>query len=474
MPDADTIGVRAPIPRRGKPVSFDPLLGLIGQTPLIRLTRLDTGPCELFLKLENQNPGGSIKDRIALTMIEAAERDGRLQPGGTIIEATAGNTGLGLALVAARKGYKLKLVVPDKMSLEKIFHLKALGAEVVITRSDVVKGHPLYYQDYARRIALETPGAFYIDQFNNPANPAAHEHGTGPEIWQQVGHDLDAVVVGVGSSGTLTGLTRFFKRAAPGVEFVLADPAGSVLADYVETGSYGEAGSWRVEGIGEDFIPPLADFSAVHRAYRIPDDESIATARQLLEVEGILAGSSSGALVAAALRYCRAQTEPKRVVSFVCDSGNKYLSKQFNEGWLIDQGLVNLPRHGNLTDLITRRHDLGATVTCRPDETLADAYARMRRHDVSQLPVIEGEAEIVGLIDEWDVLLAVHDEPEHFRLPVRQAMSTELETLAPGDSIEKLLRTFNDGHVAIVVERGRFVGLITQADLINHWRQRWR
>ncbi|MEH6460483.1 cystathionine beta-synthase [Chitinimonas sp. JJ19] len=455
-------------------MSFDPMLGLIGQTPLIQLTRLDTGPCELFVKLESHNPGGSIKDRIALTMIEAAEREGKLQPGATIIEATAGNTGLGLALVAARKGYKLKLVVPDKMSLEKIFHLKALGAEVIITRSDVNKGHPLYYQDYARRIAQETPGAYYIDQFNNPANPAAHEHGTGPELWQQLGHDVDAVVVGVGSAGTLTGLSRFFKRADPDVEFVLADPVGSVLADYVETGSYGEAGSWRVEGIGEDFIPPMADFSAVHRAYRIGDEESIDTARQLLEVEGVLAGSSSGTLVAAALRYCRAQTEPKRVVTFICDSGNKYLSKQYNEGWLIDQGLKHLPQQGNLTDLITRRHDLGATVTCRPDETLADVYARMRRHDVSQLPVVEGDAEVVGIIDEWDLLLAVHDEPEHFRLPVRKAMSTELETLSPTDSTEKLLRTFNEGHVAIVVERGRFLGLITQADLINHWRQRWR
>ncbi len=455
-------------------MSFDPMLGLIGQTPLIQLTRLDTGPCELFVKLESHNPGGSIKDRIALTMIEAAEREGKLQPGATIIEATAGNTGLGLALVAARKGYKLKLVVPDKMSLEKIFHLKALGAEVIITRSDVNKGHPLYYQDYARRIAQETTGAYYIDQFNNPANPAAHEHGTGPELWQQLGHDVDAVVVGVGSAGTLTGLSRFFKRADPDVEFVLADPVGSVLADYVETGSYGEAGSWRVEGIGEDFIPPMADFSAVHRAYRIGDEESIDTARQLLEVEGVLAGSSSGTLVAAALRYCRAQTEPKRVVTFICDSGNKYLSKQYNEGWLIDQGLKHLPQQGNLTDLITRRHDLGATVTCRPDETLADVYARMRRHDVSQLPVVEGDAEVVGIIDEWDLLLAVHDEPEHFRLPVRKAMSTELETLSPTDSTEKLLRTFNEGHVAIVVERGRFLGLITQADLINHWRQRWR
>ncbi|MBV8464827.1 MAG: cystathionine beta-synthase [Burkholderiales bacterium] len=455
-------------------MSFDPLLGLIGQTPLVKLSRLDTGPCELFVKLENQNPGGSIKDRIALTMIEAAEREGKLKPGGTIVEATAGNTGLGLAQVAVRKGYKLKLVVPDKMSLEKILNLKALGVEVLITRSDVGKGHPLYYQDYALRVAQETPGAFYIDQFNNPANPAAHEHGTGPEIWQQMGHDVDAVVVGVGSSGTLTGLSRFFRRAAPNVEFVLADPAGSVLADYVETGKFGQAGSWRVEGIGEDFIPPLADFDSVRHAYRIPDEESIGMARQLLDEEGILAGSSSGCLVAAALRYCRAQTTPKRVVTFICDSGNKYLSKQFNEGWLIDQGLLQLPQRGNLTDLITRRHDKGATITVRPDESLADAYARMRRHDISSLPVVEGEATVVGLIDEWDLLLAVHDEPENFRQPVSNAMSHELETVAPDDDAEKLLAIFKAGRVAIVVEGGRFLGLITQSDLINHWRHRLR
>lgn len=455
-------------------MSFDPLLGLIGQTPLLKLCKLDTGPCELFVKLENQNPGGSIKDRIALTMIEAAERDGRLRPGGTIVEATAGNTGLGLALVAARKGYKLKLVVPDKMSLEKIFNLKALGAEVIITRSDVCKGHPQYYQDYAHRIALETPGAYYIDQFNNPANPDAHEHGTAPEIWQQMGHEVDAIVVGVGSSGTLTGLSRFFKRAAPQVEFVLADPVGSILADYVETGSYGKAGSWRIEGIGEDFVPSLTDISSVTQAMRISDDESIQTARSLLEVEGILAGSSSGALVAAALRYCRAQTTPKRVVTFICDSGNKYLSKQFNDGWLIDQGLVKLPQQGNLVDLITRRHDKGATVTAKPDETLADIYARMRRHDVSQLPVLSGAAEVLGIIDEWDLMRAIHDKPENFHLPVHKAMITDLQILSPDDSTEKLLKIFNDGLVAIVVDRGRFLGLITKSDLINHWRQRLR
>src|SRR5881409_2084356 len=251
------------------------ILSLIGDTPLVEVTQLDTGPCQLFLKLENQNPGGSIKDRIALSMIEAAEDEGKLQPGGTVVEATAGNTGLGLALVAGAKGYRVLLVIPDKMSQEKISHVKALGAEVRLTRSDVTRGHPEYYQDVAARLAEETPCAFYANQFGNPANPLAHERTTGPEIWEQMQHAVDAVVCGVGSGGTLTGLSHYFARMSPRTEMVLADPAGSVLAPYIETGKIGEAGSWVVEGIGEDFIPPIADLSRVRKAYAIPDRESL-------------------------------------------------------------------------------------------------------------------------------------------------------------------------------------------------------
>lgn len=451
--------------------STDPVLALIGNTPVVRLQNIDTGPCELYVKLESQNPGGSIKDRIALAMIEAAERSGQLRAGGTIIEATAGNTGLGLALVAVRKGYRIKLVVPDKMSTEKIQQLKAMGAEVILTRSDVNKGHPMYYQDLALRIASETPGAYYIDQFNNPANPLAHTLSTGPEIWQQMDQQLDAIAVGVGSSGTLSGLSAYFADTAPQMEFVLADPQGSILADYVETGHFGPAGSWRVEGIGEDFIPPLANFDMVKKAYRISDQESLFTARALLEKEGILAGSSSGTLVAAALRYCRAQTTPKRVLTFICDSGNKYLSKQFNDNWLVDQGLLREPQRDNLSDLITRPHHKGATVFARQEDSLADAYQKMRRHDVSQLPVIEGEAALAGLIDEWDILNAVRDNKENFKLPVRSVMSTDLVTLAPQDTLERVIGIFADNKVAPVIEQGNFLGLITQTDVINYWQQ---
>lgn len=446
------------------------LLDLIGNTPMVEITRIDTGPCQLFVKLECQNPGGSIKDRIGLSMIAGAERDGRLKPGGTLVEATAGNTGLGLALVAAAKGYRLVLVVPDKMAREKIFHLRAMGAEVRLTRSDVGKGHPEYYQDMAERIARETPGAVFINQFGNPDNPRAHETGTGPEILAQMDGDIDAMVCGVGSAGTITGLSRFFAEASPKTEMVLADPVGSVLVDYITKGSYGEAGSWVVEGIGEDFIPPIADFSRVKKGYSIPDAESCNTARELLMKEGILGGSSSGTLVAAALRYCREQTVPKRVCTFICDSGNKYLSKVFNDYWMIDQGFLERPRHGDLRDLITRRFDEGATVTIGPDDLLTTAYSRMKLYDVSQLPVMDGDR-VVGLLDEWDLLHHVQHPPGSFSDPVRTAMCQKLETVDLRTPAAKLMDTFDKGHVAIVVENGHFHGLITRIDALNHLRR---
>jgi cystathionine beta-synthase len=453
----------------GKPPA---VLGLIGNTPLIELTRFDTGPCRLFVKLENQNPGGSIKDRIGLAMVEAAERDGKLSPGGLLVEATAGNTGLGLALAAAAKGYRLILVIPDKMAVEKINHLKSLGVDIRVTRSDVGKGHPEYYQDMAQRIAAEQ-GGFYVNQFANPANPLAHETGTGPEILDQMGGNIDAMVVGVGSGGTLTGLGRFFARASPKTKMVLADPKGSVLADIVETGASGEAGSWVVEGIGEDFVPPNCDLSFVAAAYRIEDAESLNTARDLLRLEGILGGSSTGTLLAAALRYCRDQTGPKRVVTLVCDSGNKYLSKQFNEFWMEEQGFLPRREAGDLRDIIGRPHDEGGTVYVGPDDTLLTAYKRMRVNEVSQLPVLDA-GKVVGLLDESDLLLRVVDDGNRFTDPVRSAMTAKVETVQSIAPVSALLDTFDRGYVAMVMDRDTFLGVITRIDLLNHLRRRMK
>ena len=446
------------------------VLSLIGNTPLVEITRLDTGVCRLFVKLENQNPTGSIKDRVALAMIEAAERDGRLQPGGTVVEATAGNTGIGLALVASAKGYRCLLVIPDKMSQEKISHVRALGAEVRLTRSDVGRGHPEYYQDVAARLAAEIPGGFYVNQFSNPANPLAHETSTGPEIWDQTAHDVDAVVSGVGSAGTMTGLSRFFARVQPETEMVLADPAGSILTPYIKEGVLGQAGSWSVEGIGEDFIPDIADLSRVKAAYSIPDEESFATARDLLRQEGILGGSSTGTLVAAALRYCREQTRPKRVVTFICDSGNKYLSKMYNDFWMAEQGFIRRAPAGDLRDLISHRHEAGEVIAVGPDDTLTTAYKRMRQADVSQLPVVDAAGHVAGILDESDILVKVHADPQHFRAPVHSAMTDRLETVSPAAGIDDLLQVFDRGRVAIVMDGDRFLGLITRSDLLSYLR----
>jgi len=449
------------------------ILDLIGNTPMLRLKSFDTGPCTLLLKLECQNPGGSIKDRIGRSMIEAAEREGKINPGATLVEATAGNTGLGLALVAASKGYKLILVIPDKMSGEKLSHLRALGASIIMTRSDVGKGHPQYYQDLAERIASETVGAYYINQFNNPANPLAHELTTGPEIWEQTEHKLDAVVCGVGSGGTITGLSRYFASVAPDVEIVLADPEGSVLAEYIRTKKIGTAGSWLVEGIGEDFIPAIADLSRVTRAYSISDAEAFTTVRALLKQEGVLAGSSTGTLLAAALRYCREQSKPKTVVTLACDTGSKYLSKVYNDFWMADQGLGGRTSAGDLRDFISRPFREGAVVAVNPNDPLTVTYARMRLYDVSQLPVMEGD-KLVGIVDEGDLLLAVRRSDSAFDRPVREVMTANVRTIDHRASLDDLMAILDSGLVAVVSDADGFHGIITRIDVLNSLRKEHR
>jgi cystathionine beta-synthase len=450
------------------------VLDLIGETPLIEVTRIDRGPCRLFLKLESANPSGSLKDRPARTMVEAAEAGGQLAPGGTIVEATAGNTGLGLALVGGRKGYRTLLVVPDKMAREKVLHARALGAEVVTARSDVGKGHPDYYQDVAEAIARRTPGAYFINQFANPANPQAHFATTGPEILRQMEHDVDAVVVGVGSGGTLTGIGRFMRQSSPKTAMVLADPVGSVLAPYVQTGRMPQAGSWAVEGIGEDFIPPNCDLALVSQACSISDAESFAAARDLLRIEGVLAGSSSGTLLAAALRYCREQTVPKRVVTLVCDSGAKYLSKVFNPTFLAQEGFTHPDRHGTVGDVVVGRASEGSAVTVRPDDPLRTVFARMRSADVSQLPVIDERGHVVGLVDESDVLAAMLTDEggaaRAFARPVKDVMVTRLETISAAAPIAELVPLFRKDYIAIVMDGDQFLGVATRLDLINYFR----
>ena len=446
------------------------LLSLIGNTPMLKLKAFDTGPCELFVKLESHNPGGSIKDRVGLAIIEAAEKSGELNPGGTIIEATAGNTGIGLALVAAIKGYKIILVIPDKMSREKILHLEGLGAEIVLTRSDVPEGHPEYYQDLARKIVAETPGSFLANQFSNPVNPMIHRTTTAPEIWEQMNGNLDAVVAGVGSGGTLTGMAEFFKEKDPSIKMVAADPEGSIIADAVTKGSFSyDGGSWLVEGVGEDFIPDVLNVELLHDATIVSDKEAFQTLQTLIREEGILGGSSTGTLVAGAVKWCQKQTTPKRVVTFICDTGNKYLSKAFNKSWLHDNDLLEVTLVGNLTDLVNRRADQGDMISITPSDTLLTAYKRMRASDISQIPVLD-QGKLVGVLDEEDLLFNVSKSKEAFSKVAGEFMVTDLDVLPTTASEDELMEVLTQGKVAIIYDTDTFIGFITKVDLINHYR----
>jgi len=448
---------------------FNNVLDMVAKTPMLKVSKFDTGPCSLFLKLELMNPGGSIKDRIGIAMIDEAEKRGEIKPGDTLIEATAGNTGLGLALVAAQRGYHLVLVLPDKMSQEKIFNLRAMGAEVVLTRSDVERGHPEYYQDLARSMAEES-GAYFVNQFGNPDNPKAHELTTGPELLEQLDGKLDAVVLGVGSSGTISGLTAYFKKHAPNVEIIIADPKGSVLANYIATGELGPSSSWLVEGIGEDFIPDICDLSMAKTAYTISDAESFDTARALLRKEGLLAGSSTGTLLAAALKYCQEQTEPKNVVTFACDTGNKYLSKLYNEFWMEDQGFITREQFGDVRDLIGRPHGERATIYVSPRDALTTAHNRLRNAGFSQLPVMN-DGKLVGVLTEEDIMRFVFGRPQLMTEQVSDAMSTTFSVVDRNFSIQNLVALLGGAPYTAVVDNDVFLGLITRADVLNYFRK---
>jgi len=451
-------------------VVVDSVLDLIGNTPILKLNALDTGKCDLFLKLESQNPGQSIKDRIAITMIERAEKDGLLKEGVRIIEATAGNTGIALALIASLKGYDITVVVPDKMSEGKIAHLRAMGADVIMARSDVAKGDPEYYQDVAERLATEN-GWFFVNQFSNEANVEAHYNSTGPEIWQQLEGNVDAVIIGVGSGGTITGVGRYLKEQNPNIEIILADPEGSVLEPLVNEGKTITAGSWLVEGIGEDFIPPITDLGVISKAYYVSDKEAFTVARELLKKEGILAGSSSGTLLATALKWCNEQTEPKRVVTFACDHGSKYLNKMFNDYWMLDQGFIDRENHGDLRDLIARRHSTKEDFTLIESLPVIQAIKNMRLYDISQMAVLDSNGKVVGILDESDILLAVVKDTNNFTKPVREFMTTELSTISADSPIDDLMPLFAEDKVAIVFDGNTYLGLITKIDLITHLRK---
>jgi cystathionine beta-synthase len=449
------------------------LLDLIGNTPLVRLDRIGRElSCQLIAKLELLEPGGSVKDRIATAMIDAAERAGLLKPGGTIVEPTSGNTGVGLAIVAARRKYRCVFVMPDKMSQEKINLLRAYGAEVVVCPTAVAPENPESYYSVAKRLSEEIPGAFRPNQYENPENPRAHELTTGPEIWRQTAGRITHFVAGVGTGGTITGTGRYLKSQNPSVQIVGADPEGSVY-------SGGSGRPYLVEGIGEDFWPKTYDPSIVDRIIAVSDHDSFLTARRVTREEGILVGGSAGTAVHAALTIGRELAPEHIIVVLIPDSGRGYISKLYNDDWLADYGFL---RTGGQTvaDVLERKsRDLPSLVHVHPDEKVRDTIKLMREYQISQLPVVKAElplaiAEVVGSVRERALLESVFADESLLDRPVSEVMGPPLPTVGSGEAVDAAVEALERGSAVLVVDAGHPIGILTRSDVLDFLSQRGR
>ncbi len=441
------------------------ILAAIGRTPLVRLNRITKDiASSVYVKPEFLNPGGSVKDRIGLAMIEAAERDGLLSPNGTIIEATAGNTGVGLALVAAIKGYRCVFVMPDKMSQDKISLLKAYGAEVVITPTSVPPDSPESYNGVADRLAREIPNAYRPNQFENPHNPEAHYQTTGPEIWEDSDGKVQVFVAGMGTGGTISGTAKYLKERNPGIVVVGADPVGSIL-------SGGSPQSYKVEGIGEDFIPKTFNRQLVDEMVRVSDKESFNTARRLAREEGMLAGGSAGTALAAALKYAQRLPDPRYIVVLLPDTGRNYMNKIFSDPWMKENGFWEGKRASvvRISDVLAEKKDLPALIAVSPRDTVIRAISLTQEHDISQLPVIDDNL-VVGSLNEASLMQLLHDGVRAAEQEVSAVMGKPLPALDETTDIAEAYRVLLSGASGIVVKRQDVpVGLITRADLVNYW-----
>ncbi|HLN31940.1 MAG TPA: cystathionine beta-synthase [Gemmataceae bacterium] len=441
------------------------ILQSVGRTPLVQLRRLSEGlQARVYVKLESLNPGGSVKDRVGLAMIAEAERRGWLRPGSTIIEATAGNTGVGLAMTAAVKGYRCIFVLPDKMSSEKVSLLKAYGAEVVITPTNLAPDSPDSYNGVADRLAREVPGAWRPNQFSNLANPEIHYRTTGPEIWEQTEGQLTAFVAGVGTGGTLSGVARYLKERNSEVRIVGADPEGSVL-------SGGVPQPWKVEGIGEDFVPKTFNSQLVDDWVRVGDAESFHTARSLARREGILVGGSSGTAVAAALRYARRLTGEHLVVALCADTGRNYLSKCFDDAWLAENKLLwNAQPIHSIGDLM-RTRGTRQLVTINPETSAAEAIELLQSVGISQLPVLQ-DGKPVGSVHEVTLARVLHDDRDPAEVKVGEIMAKPLPQLDPTVHLDEAYRLLMAGNTGVLaVANGRVLDIITRIDLIHYWNK---
>jgi len=444
----------------------DDLLALVGDTPMVRLDRTARNvDCHLLAKLELFNPGFSSKDRPAVAMVTAAEADGRLQPGGTIVEPTSGNTGVGLAIVAARRGYSCIFVCPDKVAPDKIAQLRAYGAEVVVCPTSVEPDHPDSYYSVSARLAREVPGAWKPDQYHNPDNPRSQYETTGPEIWYQTAERITHFVCGVGTGGTISGIGRYLKEQDPTIQVIGADPEGSVY-------SGGSGRPYLVEGIGEDFWPSTYDPSVVDQVVAVSDAESFATARRVTREEGLLIGGSGGTAIAAALRVAEGLPPVAVVVVHIPDSGRGYLSKLFDDGWMADHGFLRAtgPTVGDL--LRGRDADLPLLVHTHPDETVRTAIDILREFGVSQMPVVKHEppvvlAEVIGAVDERDLLKAAIDDPAALDQPVREVMGPPLPTIGIGEPIGSVAGRLESAPAALVLDGGHPVAVVSRADVLG-------
>ena len=447
---------------------YENVLHLIGRTPLVRLNRLTEGlKATVLAKMESLNPGYSVKDRIGVSMVEAAEREGTLKPGGTIVEATSGNTGIGLALAAAVKGYRCIFVMTEKASVEKVRYLKALGADVVVVPATAKPGTPDHYVETARRIARETPNSFYPDQYSNPNNPEAHYRTTGPELWEQTEGRITHFVAGLGTGGTISGTGRFLKEQNPQVRVVGADPYGSVFKTYKETGRTHEATPYLVEGIGQEVIPANVHMRYVDEIVNVTDRDSFELSRQLGRKEGIFCGGSTGTNLAAALKVARTLDESGLVVFIVCDTGEHYLTKHHSDEWMKEKRLLEPKKMS--AGLISSTKTAGErprVVFAAPTETVAEALAKMDKFGVTQLPVIE-EGKSVGALREGRLLAKLLGNRELMNAPVSELMEAGLPVVDVDASSAEVTRLLRRGPAVLVEEFGRITGIITRHDMLD-------